>query len=94
MHVQRPHHCGPGAGADAAAFIGIELKGTTNVAIFNVNARPELHGEERVSAVDVGIRLDGENTLLDLMEQGVREHHFCNSAAGARQETPRKNWSA
>jgi hypothetical protein len=63
-----------------------ELQTVTEVAFTNANTRPEFHGEEHVRAVDITMRIKGENTLLDLIEKGLREHHFCNHALQAGQE--------
>lgn len=58
----------------------------TKVTITNANPRRELHGEEKVRAIDLAFSLKGENTLLDLIQEGLREHHFCNRAAEAQQQ--------
>ncbi len=63
-----------------------ELPTVTKVAFTNANVRRELHGEEHVRAVDISMTITGENTLLDLIEPGLREHHFCNRALTAGQE--------
>jgi hypothetical protein len=63
-----------------------ELPNPVKVAFTNANVRRELHGEEHVRAVDIAMTLKGENTLLDLFEPGLREHHFCNKALQAGQE--------
>lgn len=63
-----------------------ELQTVTEVTFTNANTRPEFHGEEHVRAVDITMRLKGENTLLDLIEKGLREHHFCNHSLQAGQE--------
>lgn len=67
--------------------MAFELKDVTHVAFTNANVRRELHGEEHVRAVDLSMTITGENTLLDLIEPGLREHHFCNHALKAGQET-------
>jgi hypothetical protein len=64
-----------------------QLEQVTPVQFSNANVRRELHGEEHVRAVDIAHRMKGENTLLDLIEPGLREHHFCNKALTAGQET-------
>lgn len=64
-----------------------ELPAVTLVAFTNANVRRELHGEEHVRAVDIAMTLKGENKLLDLIEPGLREHHFCNKALKAGQES-------
>ncbi|MDR3004830.1 MAG: hypothetical protein LBV14_11425 [Acidovorax sp.] len=63
-----------------------QLAEPTQVTITNANPRRELHGEEKVRAIDLAFSLKGDNTLLDLIQAGLREHHFCNRAAEARQE--------
>jgi hypothetical protein len=63
-----------------------QLEQPTQVRVTNVNVRRELHGEEHVRAVDIAMTLEGENTLLDLIESGLREHEYCNRAAEAAQE--------
>lgn len=64
-----------------------ELQSVTPVAFTHANVRRELHGEEHVRAVDISMTINGENHLLDLIEPGLREHHFCNKAMTAGQET-------
>jgi hypothetical protein len=64
-----------------------QLPEVTKVTITNANPRRELHGEERVRAIDLSCRLTGENTLLDLIRPGLREHHYWNKAMTAGQET-------
>lgn len=63
-----------------------ELPEITKVNFTNANVRRELHGEEHVRAVDLAMTIEGENTLLDKLETGLREHHFCNKALAAGQE--------
>ena len=62
-----------------------QLIDPTKVTIVNANPRRELHGEEKVRAIDIAFVITGSNDLLDLLEQGLREHHFCNKAAQAGQ---------
>jgi hypothetical protein len=64
-----------------------QLEQVTQVSFTNANVRRELHGEEHVRAVDIAMSMKGENHLLDLIEPGLREHHFCNKAMTAGQET-------
>ena len=61
--------------------MAFELTNPTNVVITNANPRRELHGEEKVRAIDLACSLTGPNTLLDVIEPGLREHHYCNKAA-------------
>jgi hypothetical protein len=63
-----------------------QLVDVTKITITNANPRREFHGDERVRAIDLAFALSGENTLLDLIEPGLREHHFCNKALKAGQE--------
>lgn len=49
-----------------------ELPNLTKVQITNANPRRELHGDEKVRAIDLAFSLTGENTLLDLIKQGLR----------------------
>ena len=58
----------------------------TLVTITNANPRRELHGEDKVRAIDIAFTLTGENTMLDWLEPGLREHHYCNKAAKAGQD--------
>lgn len=46
----------------------------------SVTARPEFHGDQKVSAISWRFKLKGENALLDLIEEGLREHHYFNRA--------------
>lgn len=66
--------------------MAFELTEVTRVNFTNANVRREMHGEEHVRAVDLSMTITGENTLLDLIEPGLREHHFCNHALKAGQE--------
>lgn len=63
-----------------------QLEQTVQVTITNANPRRELHGEEHVRAIDLSFSLTGENTLLDLIEPGLREFHYCNKALKAGQK--------
>jgi hypothetical protein len=57
-----------------------ELPETTQVICTNVNTRRELHGSDGVMAFDAGFMLTGPNTLLDLIEPGLREEYYFNAA--------------
>lgn len=63
-----------------------ELQDVTKVKFTNSNPRSEFHGEEHVRAIDIAMTIEGENTLLDLIEQGLREREYCNRALQAGQE--------
>lgn len=67
--------------------MSFELTEVTQVVITNANPRRELHGDEKVRAIDISFTLKGENTLLDLIEPGLRERFFYNKALVAGQET-------
>lgn len=69
--------------SDAMAF---ELSTPTEVEFYHVNVRSEFHGEEHVRAVDIGFKVKGENTLLDLIKPGLREHHFCSTSSAKGQQ--------
>lgn len=60
--------------------MAFELAESTAVTITNANPRRELHGDEKVRAIDISFQLTGENILLDLLEPGLREHHYFNKA--------------
>lgn len=64
-----------------------QLPELTECTCTNANPRTEMHGEERVRALDLTFKLVGENTLLDRIAPGLREHHYRNKAADASQET-------
>lgn len=64
-----------------------EIQTVTLVTVTNANPRRELHGEELVRAIDISFCLTGENTLLDLIEPGLRAHHYFNKALKDGQET-------
>lgn len=66
--------------------MSFELPEVAKVTVTNANPRRELHGEELVRAIDISFSLTGENTLLDLIEPGLREHHYFNKALKAGQE--------
>lgn len=63
-----------------------ELTEVQKVSVTNANPRTEFHGEDHVRAIDITFAITGENTLLDLIEPGLREHHYTNRALTAGQE--------
>lgn len=63
-----------------------QLEKPTAIECISVTARPEFHGDEKVSAISWRFRLKGENTLLDLIQPGLRKHHYHSAAADARQD--------
>lgn len=62
------------------------LDETTQVVCTNANPRTELHGDERVRAIDLSFCITGENTLLNRIADGLREHHYYNKDLKAGQE--------
>ncbi|CAN7323095.1 hypothetical protein LJR084_001865 [Variovorax sp. LjRoot84] len=66
--------------------MSFQLEEVTQILVTNANPRRELHGEERVRAIDIAFSVKGENTLLDLIEPGLREHHYFNKALKDGQE--------
>lgn len=66
--------------------MAFELTEVTKITVTNANPRRELHGDQNVRAIDIAWSLTGENTLLDLIKPGLREHHYFNKAVKAGQE--------
>jgi hypothetical protein len=66
--------------------MAFQLTEVTKVTVTNANPRREFHGDEKVRAIDLSFVITGENTLLDLLEPGLREHHYFNKALTAGQE--------
>lgn len=64
-----------------------ELKAVTAVKLTHVNVRRELHGEDHVPAMDLSMRLEGSNELLDLLDPALRTSLYFNAAAKAGQES-------
>src|SRR4051812_22155842 len=64
-----------------------ELTETSAVTFTNSNPRSEFHGEDHERAIDIAMTITGENTLLDLIEPGLREHHYTNRDLKAGQES-------
>jgi hypothetical protein len=57
----------------------------TEVTCTDAHARPEFHGKHRVQAILLKFKLQGGNQYLDLIESGLRAHHYWNPAAAAGQ---------
>lgn len=55
----------------------------TEALLFSVNVRTEFHGEEHVPAMYLSMRKEGSNELLNLLEPGLREALYFNSACQA-----------
>lgn len=66
--------------------MNFQIEKPSQVLCTNSNPRTELHGDERVRAIDLTFCLTGENTMLDLLQPGLREHFFYNNAMKAGQE--------
>lgn len=58
----------------------------TEVTLSHINIRREFHGDEHVHAVDLSMRLEASNNVLDKVEPKLREALYCNRAATAGQE--------
>ena len=73
--------------------MAFELPETTAVRCTNANPRTEIHGKDengdpkRVRAIDLTFTYNAENTILDTIAPGLREHFFHNKAADAAQES-------
>lgn len=63
-----------------------QFPNVTAVLLKHVNHRKEFHGDERVSAVDLALRLEGPNDLLNLLGPDLRTSLYCNNAATDGQE--------
>jgi hypothetical protein len=64
-----------------------QLTEPTKVSITKTNTRTEIHGEDRVRAIDICFKLEGSNELLDLIQPGLRQHHFHSKALDAKQDS-------
>lgn len=64
-----------------------QLTEVAKVVCTNANPRRELHGKEQVRAIDWTFHIQGDNSLLDLIQPGLRAHFFHSKALDARQET-------
>lgn len=65
--------------------IPFEFQQVTAVHLTNVNSRRELHGDEHVPAMDLSMRLEGSNELLNLLDPGLRQALYWNAADTAGQ---------
>jgi hypothetical protein len=63
-----------------------EFLKVTAVALTHINVRRELHGDEKVPAVDLSLRIDSGNEILDKLDPNLRQALYCNNAATAGQE--------
>jgi hypothetical protein len=63
-----------------------QLKEVREVAFTNSNPRSEFHGEDHVRAIDIAMQIEGSNDLLDLIESGLRAHHYMNREADSGQQ--------
>jgi hypothetical protein len=64
-----------------------QIEKPTQVTCLKANPRTELHGNEKVRAIDLAFCLTGENNLLNQIQQGLREHHYFNKAAEEGQQS-------
>lgn len=58
----------------------------TQVHLSHVNIRREFHGDEHVPAIDLSMRLEGSNELLDMFDPALRAALYYNAAATGGQE--------
>lgn len=61
--------------------IPFEFQQVTPVHLTNVNSRREKHGDENVPAMDLSMRLEGSNELLNLLDDRLRVALYFNAAA-------------
>lgn len=59
---------------------------TREVHLSHVNIRREFHGDEHVPAIDLSLRLEGSNELLDMLDPWLRTALYYNAAATGGQE--------
>ena len=59
---------------------------TKEVHLSHVNIRREFHGDEHVPAIDLSLRLEGSNELLDMLDPALRTSLYYNAAATGGQE--------
>lgn len=57
-----------------------QLEHATEVTCISALAVPELHGKELVPSIHLKFRLTAENTVLDVIQPGLREHFYYNKA--------------
>ncbi|WP_416406504.1 hypothetical protein RCH27_08445 [Paracidovorax citrulli] len=62
-----------------AASAEFAFRTTTDVTLTSVNFRKEIHGDDHVQAVDLGMAVDVPNTMLDTIVPGLREALYCNT---------------
>lgn len=60
-----------------------QIEQTTQVLVTKVNPRSEFHGDEKVRAMDIAFKMEVENTWLNRIQPGLREHHYTNLAVEA-----------
>ncbi len=65
----------------AAKHPEFAFRKTTDVTLTSVNFRKELHGDDHVQAVDLGMSVDVPNTLLDTIIPGLRQALYHNATA-------------
>lgn len=62
--------------------MSFELEDFTTVKLTNMNPRKELHGPERVMAVDLNFTLDAPNSILSQFDGGLLSAVYCKTEAG------------
>jgi hypothetical protein len=67
-------------------MFGIET--VTEVTCTNSNPRRELHGPNPTRAIDISIKFQKPNEFLDVIEPGLRDHHYHNAAVAKSGQTP------
>lgn len=63
-----------------------ELTAVTECKLTHVNVRREFHGDEHVPAMDLSMRIEAANDLLNLLDPVIRTSLYYNAAAVAGQE--------
>lgn len=58
-----------------------QIATVTQVKLCNINIRREIHGDEHVPAIDLAMRLEGGNDLLDMLDPALRTVFYFNKAA-------------
>lgn len=65
-----------------------ELQQVTEVTCTNSNPRRELHGKDPVRAIDISIKFQKPNEFLEVIQPGLRDHHYFNEAVVKAGQTP------
>jgi hypothetical protein len=75
-----------------------EILTPTDADLTSVTPRNETHGEDKVFAVSLGLRVTGPNTMLDILQPGLRDALYKpvdgqEQLPGVEPSTPPLNWS-